>query len=145
MNFDQNNPVVKLCARGMELEATPMEALALFNEAWGIAANDVEKFTAAHYIARHQDSVNDKLKWDETALNHALQITEDSVKAILPSLYLNIGKCYEDLTNTDAALASYEAAHSFVRYLPYDGYGNMIRAGVQAGIDRTTKNQQKII
>ena len=143
MNFDQNNPGVKLCARGMELEgeAKPMEALALFNEAWSIASNDFEKFTAAHYIARHQHSVEDKLKWDQTALDHALTISDSTVQAVLPSLYLNIGKCHEDLNDRNAALASYEAARSFIDNLQNDGYGNMIRMGVQAGIDRVTKNQ----
>src|SRR3954470_3904197 len=99
MTFDQNNKVVQLCVKGMELEGQGQltEASILFNEAWNIAANDFEKFTAAHYVARHQQSITDKLNWDQVALNHALNINDESVKEALPSLYLNIGKCYEDL------------------------------------------------
>lgn len=33
----------------------------------------LKKFAAAHYVARHQNSVADKLKWDETALQIALK------------------------------------------------------------------------
>ena len=53
------------------------EALQLFQQAWDRASNDVEKFIAAHYVARHQESVQDKLKWDEIALNLALQVNDD--------------------------------------------------------------------
>ena len=48
------------------------------------------------YVARHQLRVDEKLNWDKTALYHALQINDDSAKPVLPSLLLNIGKCYED-------------------------------------------------
>ena len=140
MNFDQENPVVKLCARGMALEgeAKSAEALALFNEAWHIASDDFEKFTAAHYIARHQGTVAGKLTWDETALRHALKISDESVRQVLPSLYLNIGKCHEDLGNAGAASESYHSAAAYCEHLPDDGYGTMIRQGVQAGIARVT-------
>jgi hypothetical protein len=58
MQFDPENPIVKLCAHGMQLEGEgkPGEASATFNQAWGQAINDFEKFTAAHYVARNQDS-----------------------------------------------------------------------------------------
>ena len=54
----------------MELEASqkPDEAQQLFFQAWNEATNDFEKFTAAHHVARHRNSVEDNLKWDETAL-----------------------------------------------------------------------------
>jgi outer membrane biogenesis lipoprotein LolB len=93
MEFDPNNKIIQLCAREMELEANqkPDEAQALFLQAWDQAANDFEKFTAAHYVARHQKSVEDKLKWDETALTFALKINDDCMRGNYPSLYLNIG------------------------------------------------------
>lgn len=61
------------------------------------AADDFEKFTAAHYVARHQKSVEDKLNWDETALAFTLKINDRNMRTSYPSLYLNIAKCYEDL------------------------------------------------
>lgn len=50
-----------------EGKGNPEEASKFFLQAWNEATNDFEKFTAAHYIDRHQESVNDKVKWDETA------------------------------------------------------------------------------
>ncbi|RZJ66594.1 MAG: hypothetical protein EOO45_16020 [Flavobacterium sp.] len=45
----------------------------------------------AHYIARHQENISEKLKWDEVALEHSLKITDnDDVNSSMPSLYLNI-------------------------------------------------------
>ncbi len=138
MEFDQDNNIIKLCAKGMELEGKGQltEASKLFDEAWNIATTDFEKFTAAHYVARHQKSISDKLRWDEIALKHALNIEDKKVKDTLPSLYLNIGKCYEDLNDFDKAKSNYQAAFSFAIFLPDDGYGNMIKAGITNGLNR---------
>ncbi len=142
MQFDPNNKVVKLCSQGMELEGQglKMEALKLFQQAWDEATTNFEKFTAAHYVARHQKSVSDKLKWDETALRYALDSDGMEVKGILPSLYLNIGKCYEDLKDFANAKQHYQAALSFKDFLPKDGYGEMIKAGIDSGLNRIQIN-----
>ena len=138
MQFDTNNTIVNLCARGMKLEGEGKkeEALKTFKQAWDEAKTDFEKFTAAHYVARHQKSVTDKLKWDETALSFALKIDDENMKGVYPSLYLNIGKCYEDLTDFDKAKKNYEIALSFTNYLADDGYGTMIKGGIKNGIER---------
>lgn len=138
MQFDANNQIVKLCAEGMELEGQgrKKEALKLFHQAWNEATNDFEKFIAAHYVARHQENMADKLKWDETALQLALKTNDDNVKGALPSLYLNIAKCHEDLTDFQNARINYNLALSSSNLLPDNGYGNMIKAGIMNGIDR---------
>jgi rifampin ADP-ribosylating transferase len=140
MNFDPSNRVVKFCTEGMDLEGqgNPIAARALFIQAWNEASNDFEKFIAAHYVARHQDTVSEKLRWDEMALYFALRTETQSTNGALPSLYLNIAKCHEDLGDMIKAKAIYEIAWSLVRSLPDDGYGNMIRAGVKAGLERVT-------
>src|SRR5664279_985496 len=101
MEFSPNNNIVKLCLQGMGMEekGKPEEASTLFLQAWNEATNDFEKFIAAHYVARHQKNVSDKLKWLETCLQFALKIKDDTVKSAFPFLYLNIAKCYEDLGN----------------------------------------------
>lgn len=138
MQFDPENPVVKLCAQGMQLEGEGRkeEAQELFLQAWQMATSDFEKFTAAHYVARHQKSISEKLQWDQLTLTHALKIDDESIKTALPSLYLNIAKCFEDLHDTANALKNYELADSFVQHLPDDGYGKMIRGGILNGIAR---------
>ena len=115
MEFDPNNHIVQLCLRGMALEekGNPGEARTLFLQAWNEATNDFEKFIAAHYVARHQENVVDKLKWLETALQFALKINNDAVNGAFPTLYLNIAKCYEELHDPDKSKKNYDLSISF--------------------------------
>jgi hypothetical protein len=140
LQLDQHNKIVQLCAQGMELEGKgqPTEAAIVFLKAWYEAQTDFEKFTAAHYVARHQQTIDDKLHWDKTALQHALNIQEqETVKAVLPSLYLNIAKCHEDLGDIDQAKTNYRSASASAAFLPDDGYGTMIKKGIANGLQRT--------
>lgn len=115
MEFSSNNNIVKLCIQGMDMEekGKPEEAGKLFLQGWNEATNDFEKFTAAFYVARYQKSVADKLIWLETALQLALKINNDSVNGALPSLYLNIAKCYEDLGDLKNSKQNNEIAIAF--------------------------------
>jgi hypothetical protein len=63
------------------------EANRLFIQAWEKATDNFEKFTAAHYLARHQKTVKEKLQWDETALAFALKSNNDFVKGTFPLPY----------------------------------------------------------
>ena len=138
MQFDPNNNVIKLCAEGMQMEGQgrPEDAGRLFLRAWNEAVNDFERYTAAHYVARQQSSVADKLKWDETALQFALKLNDEAAKEAYSSLYLNIAKCYEDLNDLDNARKNYRLAFSFTNQLPDNGYGNMIKGGILKGLER---------
>jgi len=115
MEFDPNNHIVKLCLQGIAQEEKdkPEEASRLFLQAWNEATNDFEKFMAAHYVARHQENVIDKLRWLETALQFALKVNNDAVTSAFPSLYLNIAKSYEDLHDTGNAKKNYDLSTSF--------------------------------
>src|SRR6187455_1627970 len=98
MEFNPNNNIVKLCLQGMAMEENgkPEQAGALFLQAWNEATNDFEKFLAAYHLGRQEKNVSNKLTWTGTALQLALKINNDAVKAALPALYLNLAKCYED-------------------------------------------------
>ena len=115
MEFNPNNHIIKLCLQGMDMEGKdkPEEASSIFLQAWKEATNDFEKFIAAHFVARHQKTVSDKLQWLERALQFALKINSDAVKAAFPSLYLNIAKCHEELNDPENAKINYELAKSF--------------------------------
>jgi rifampin ADP-ribosylating transferase len=137
MVFNPNNEIVKLCAQGIEQEASDREeACRLYQLAWENATNDFEKFIAAHYMARVQNSSKEKLVWDTEALQFALNINTEEMKANYPSLYLNIGKCYEDLSDFNNAIQNYNLALSYIVHLPKNGYGKMIEAGIISGIER---------
>ena len=115
MEFNPNNDVVKRCieAMAMEQQRKPEEATRLFMQAWSESTNDFERFIASYHVARHQENMLDKLKWLETSLDLALKVNDDSVNSALPSLYLNIAKCYEDLDEIENAKKHYASALSF--------------------------------
>ena len=112
MEFSPNNKVIRLCMQGiaMEEQGKPAEATLLFLQAWNEAANDFEKFIAAYYFARQRESAADRLQWYQTALQLALVIDSPAVEGALPALYLNIGKCYEELGDIENAKMNHELA-----------------------------------
>ena len=105
MEFSPTNNIVRLCLQGMAMEENgkPEEAAKLFLQAWNEATNDFEKFLAAFYVARHQETIAGQLKWLETALQLALTINDDAVKSAFPVLYADIAQCYEQAGNPDKA------------------------------------------
>lgn len=136
MEFDPNNNVIKLCVQGMDMEekGKPEEASNIFLQAWNDATNDFEKFTAAYYVARHQKNVRDKLKWLEASLQAALKINDVTVKGAFPSLYINIAKCYEDLSDFDNAKKHRALANSFADNPSDDGpFYHGTKADLQVG------------
>src|SRR5690606_29059768 len=106
------NPVVKLCIQGMALEDSgkPDEASIIFLQAWNEAMTDFEKFTAAHYVARHQKSGADTLKWLDISLQLALNINDSSVNSALPALHTKIAKIHEESGDLEKAKRHYELA-----------------------------------
>lgn len=103
--MDPDNPVIKLCIAGTQAEFSKdmPAACEYYMQAWQAAGNDYEACIAAHYVARCQTSPQDVLAWNRKALDHALLISDDSVKEFFPSLYLNMGKSCQDTGNLDAA------------------------------------------
>ena len=116
MQFDPHNPIVQLCLRGMNFETSnqPEEAAKTFLQAWNEATNDFEKFLAAHFVARQQKDIREKLKWLETALQCALSVNNENVSGALPSLYLNIANCYEELNDDANAKKNRDAGMSLM-------------------------------
>ena len=113
--FDPNNKIIQLLLRGMGMEdnGKPEEAILLFIKAWSEATDDFERFIAAYYVARNQKNSSDKLKWFEISLQFALRLNDVAVKSAFPSLYLNIAKCYEALSNPDKAKENVELSNSY--------------------------------
>lgn len=118
----------------LEENGKPEEASGIFLQAWNEAADDSEKFLAAHYVARQQKSAVDKLKWLETGLQLALKINSDYTKGIFSTLYSNIAQCYEELGDLDNAKKNYESAISFKDKLSDKGpFYHGTRADLQVG------------
>ena len=142
--FNPNNKIIQLLLRGMGMEDSGKteEASLLFLKAWSEATADFEKFIAAYYVARHQKNVSDKLKWFETSLQFALKVNDEAVKSAFPSLYLNIAKCYEALSDPDKAKKYVALSHSY-KGAPSDPgpFFHGTRADLQVGELLTAKGE----
>ena len=142
--FNPNNKIIQLLLRGMGMEDSGKteEASLLFLKAWSEATADFEKFIAAYYVARHQKNVSDKLKWFETSLQFALKVNDEAVKSAFPSLYLNIAKCYEALSDPDKAKKYVALSHSY-KDTPSDPgpFFHGTRADLQVGELLTAKGE----
>lgn len=106
----------------MSLEEKGMteDAGKLFMQAWSEATNDFEKFLAAHFVARRQKNVADKLHWLNTTLQFALKVNDNTVRSAFPNLYLNIAECFEALNDPTKAKEYSDLAIS-LKYHPPDG------------------------
>ena len=142
--FNPNNKIIQLLLRGMGMEDSgkPEEASLLFLKAWSEATDDFERFIAAYYVARHQKNSSDKLKWFETSLQFALKLNDVAVKSAFPSLYLNIAKCYEALSDPDKAKKYVALSHSY-KGTPSDPgpFFHGTRADLQVGELLTAKGE----
>lgn len=118
--MNKNNPIVKLVNKGMQMEkrSDAVQAQVLFIQAWDEASNDWEKCIAAHFVARHQDSPKNALKWNRESLRRADKVENKEIKSYYPSIYVNIGISYEELRNYEKAKKYYDLAFKSMSYLP---------------------------
>jgi hypothetical protein len=141
MLYDPTNPVVQHCAKGIGIEHAGdlMAAGELYRQAWEKASCPPEACTAAHYLARVQNDPAESLRWNLFALEQAALVTGEDIDVIYPSLHLNVAHGYEqtgDPAHRAKALEHYILAERACDSLAADGYGRMIRKGVEAGLAR---------
>jgi tetratricopeptide (TPR) repeat protein len=136
--MDPNNPIVELCAEGMQAESEGKNeaALRLFTRAWEASRDDYEACIAAHYLARQQTTPQDVLHWNQEALQRAESLGDERIEAFYPSLYLNMGYSYEVLGDRDQAIRYYQLAAASLAALPAGPYGDLVRDGVARGLQR---------
>ncbi|MEV6329805.1 hypothetical protein [Streptomyces sp. NPDC051909] len=120
------------------------EARNRFGAIWdqlGPDGDPLHRCTLAHYMADAQDDPDVELAWDLRALTAAENLDEDrlarhdstvALRALHPSLHLNLAADYVKLARPDAARIHLDRARAAAEALDDDGYGN----GVRAAIDR---------
>jgi tetratricopeptide (TPR) repeat protein len=138
--LDPSNPVVRLCVAGLACENDHRfaEALDLYTQAWNLSSCAFESCIAAHYVARQQKTAPDALRWNLQALRHANAIEDDRAQEFYPSLYLNVGKSYEELGNTPQAKHFYEMAATELHRLPTGPNRNVVQDGIERGLKRVS-------
>jgi len=140
MPIDPNNPVVLLCAAGMERDGEPEEARRLFQQAWDARRNDYDAAIAAHYLARHQATPHETLRWNSLAVTHAERVVDGRTTELFPSLYLNLASSLTALGRLDEAREIIGRAKERLEGLRADGYRDFLAIGInrlQARLENT--------
>ncbi|MEJ8649359.1 hypothetical protein WKI65_14990 [Streptomyces sp. MS1.AVA.3] len=137
--MDPELPVVQLCVDGMRAEADGQDgrALGLFQQAWEIAADDYEACIAAHYLARHQNSPEETLRWNQECLERADRVGDERVDGFYPSLYVNLGQACRRLGRTAQAHTYFARAAERVGEAPEGQYGDWNRFAIAEGLRET--------
>jgi len=121
----------------------------LFAQVWseigGENGDPFHRCALAHSMADVQDDVHEELAWDLRALAAADLLTNEraarggvagSVAGFYPSLHLNLGECYRKLGEVDRAREHLDRGRASVDALGNDGYGQMIKGGLDQLADR---------
>ncbi|KUL34081.1 hypothetical protein ADL22_31370 [Streptomyces sp. NRRL F-4489] len=137
--MDAELPVVRLCVAGMRAEAEGRAEAAreLFQQAWGGARDDYEACIAAHYLARHQSSPEETLRWNQECLDRADLVADERVQGFYPSLYVNMGKAYQQLGQLALAHSYFRRAAERVADAPEGQYADWNRFAVAEGLRDT--------
>ncbi|MCH5674586.1 hypothetical protein MKW14_22650 [Streptomyces sp. CME 23] len=112
--------------------------LALWAEI-GEDGDPLHRCTLAHYLADAQDDPADELAWDLRALTAAEELTDErsaehesalAVRALYPSLHLNLAADYVKLGRGGAARSHLHRARTAAETLAHDSYGDGVRAAI---------------
>lgn len=99
----------------------------------------LHRCAVAHFMADVHDDVHEELAWDLRAIEAADSVSDEelrlagmttSVRSLYPSLHLNLGDAYRRLGEVDRALEQLERGYASVYALGDDGYGRMIKSGL---------------
>ena len=127
-------------AVGLALAGHAHQGRDALSDCWAAtaAADHAQRCVIAHYLADLQSSLDDEVTWDEAALSEYAHVSNEdlapvgitSAAALAPSLHLNLGDGYLRQGRVDAARAQLDAGMQARHSLPTDGYGALIRSGL---------------
>ncbi len=135
---------IALRERGERVAARDLFAQ-VWSEIGGENGDPFHRCALAHSMADVQDDVHEELVWDLGALAAADLLTNEraarggvagSVAGFYPSLHLNLGECYRKLGEVDRAREHLDRGRASVDALGNDGYGQMIKGGLDRLADR---------
>ena len=112
---------------------------------WATTETDhAQRCVIARHLADLQSSLDDEVTWDEAALSEHAYVTDEelaplgiaSAAGMAPSLHLNLGDGYLRQGRVEAARAQLDAGMQARGTLPTDGYGALIRSGLDRPEER---------
>src|SRR3954451_15095245 len=144
------DPTMARVAEAMELgqQGRPAEARELFARIWadlGPDSDPLHRVAVAHAMADLQDDPHEELAWDLRALEAVAGVSDERaaaagvtgpVAAFYPSLHLNLGEDYRKVGDVGSARPHLELGLAAAGSLPDDGYGAMIRGGLEGLAER---------
>ncbi len=129
-----------LAAVGLALSGERERGGAELLTCWQDSADDehAQRCVLAHYLADLEDDVDDEVAWDERALAAHATLGRGDLVAVgiadaagmAPSLHLNLGDGYLRQGRVEAARAQLDAGLVAGQALRDDGYGAMVRRGL---------------
>ncbi|RZU17849.1 tetratricopeptide repeat protein [Streptomyces sp. BK239] len=121
---------VVMLHHGGDREEARRRLLDLWTEL-GDGGDPLHRCTLAHYLADTQDDPFDELAWDLRALTAAEdQDASVEVRALFPSLHLNLAADYAGLGRSEAARSHLRRARRTAGVLGDDSYGDGVRAAI---------------
>ncbi|WP_133915305.1 hypothetical protein [Streptomyces sp. NBC_00582] len=121
---------VVMLHHGGDREEARRRLLDLWTEL-GEDGDPLHRCTLAHYLADTQDDPFDELAWDLRALTAAEEQGESpAVRALYPSLHLNLAADYARLGRAEAARTHVRRARGAAGVLGDDSYGDGVRAAL---------------
>ncbi|MEU1179131.1 hypothetical protein ABZ464_16050 [Streptomyces sp. NPDC005820] len=121
---------VVMLHHGGDREEARRRLLDLWTEL-GEDGDPLHRCTLAHYLADTQDDPFDELAWDLRALTAAEEHDESpAVRALYPSLHLNLAADYVRLGRAGAARTHLRRARGAAGVLGDDSYGDGVRAAI---------------
>lgn len=128
-------------AVGQAIEGPSESALAALERCWDSTSSQdhAQRCVLAHYLADQQPDLATETHWDEQALSEFTHVHDGDLAPIgvpsaagfAPSLHLNLGDDYLRTGRFQDAQSQIEQAQQCVALLPGEGYGAMIRSGLQ--------------
>src|SRR3954468_11073747 len=145
MTTPEPDPTMTRVGEAMELgqAGRRVEARTLFAAIWadlGPDGDPLYRVAVAHAMADLQDDPHEELAWDLRALEAVEGVSDERaaaagvtgpVAAFYPSLHLNLGEDYRKVGNAEAARRHLGLGLTAAGALPDDGYGAMIRGGLE--------------
>ncbi|MFJ9740912.1 hypothetical protein [Streptomyces sp. NPDC101166] len=121
---------VVMLHHGGDREEARRRLLDLWTEL-GEGGDPLHRCTLAHYLADTQDDPFDELAWDLRALTAAEDPDASvEVRALFPSLHLNLAADYAELGRSEAARSHIRRARRTAGVLGDDSYGDGVRAAI---------------
>ncbi|MFF3500797.1 hypothetical protein [Streptomyces sp. NPDC003247] len=121
---------VVMLHHGGDREEARRRLLELWTEI-GEDGDALHRCTLAHYLADTQDDPFDELAWDLRALTAAEEDGDSpEVRALYPSLQLNLAADYVKLGRSEAARAHVRRARGAAGALGHDSYADGVRAAI---------------